>query len=128
MEHKLLKIEGKYYAIYENGKVIDVQKRKIKPASLNNHGYYKITFYNPKTKKNTTKYVHRLVGKLSFQTHKINHSSIIWTHAKQIIMSIIFLGVPMPRILNMHMIMESIVKNTKINSTLQTIRGFLRSL
>ena len=62
MEHKLLKIEGKYYAIYENGKVIDVQKRKIKPASLNNHGYYKITFYNPKTKKNTTKYVHRLVG------------------------------------------------------------------
>jgi len=77
MEHKLLKIEGKYYAIYENGKVIDVQKRKIKPASLNNHGYYKITFYNQKTKKNTTKYVHRLVGEAFIPNPKnkpfINH-------------------------------------------------------
>ena len=62
MQKKLIKLSDKYYYIYSDGTIFDIASRKKKPASKNNHGYYKSCFYNRKTKKNVTKYIHRLVA------------------------------------------------------------------
>ena len=60
--HKIIKIGKKYYQVYPEGQIIDLQTMKKKVATLDTSGYVKVSFWQTHLKKNITKYLHRILA------------------------------------------------------------------
>lgn len=72
---KIIKIGSKYFQIYTDGTLIDLQTMKKKPFSLNNHGYLKVCVWCSKSKKNLNRYQHQLLA-LAFIPNPNNYPMI----------------------------------------------------